>query len=37
MIVDGENYKSIWCRGKKVFIIDQTKLPFVFKKIELKK
>ena len=36
MIVDGENYKSIWCRGKNVFIIDQTKLPFVFKKIELK-
>ena len=36
MIVDGRNYKSIWCLKKKVFIIDQTKLPFQFKIIELK-
>ena len=36
MIVDGKNYKSIWCLKKKVFIIDQTKLPFQFKIIELK-
>ncbi len=36
MLVDGKICKTIWCKNKKVFIIDQTKLPFVFKTICLK-
>ncbi|MBH43406.1 MAG: S-methyl-5-thioribose-1-phosphate isomerase [Rickettsiales bacterium] len=33
MLVDGKICKTIWCKNKKVFIIDQTKLPFIFKTI----
>ena len=36
MLVNGKNFKTIWCKNKKVFIIDQTKLPFVFQTLRLK-
>ncbi len=37
MLVDGKICKTIWCKNKKVFIIDQTTLPFIFKTICLDK
>ena len=37
MRVDGKNKKSIWINeNNKVYIIDQTKLPFIYSEIELK-
>ena len=36
MLVSNKNYKSIWCEGSSIKIIDQTLLPFNFKIIELK-
>ena len=37
MKVDGKNKKSIWINeNNKVYIIDQTKLPFIYSEIELK-
>ena len=37
MLVDNKNYKTIWANDEnKIFIIDQTLLPFTFKKVELK-
>ena len=35
MIVNEKNYSTIWLSGKKIKIIDQTKLPFKFKIKEL--
>ena len=36
MLVSNKNYKSIWCEGSSIKIIDQTLLLFNFKIIELK-
>ncbi len=37
MLVNNKNYKTIWATDKnKIFIIDQTLLPFTFKEIELR-
>ena len=36
MLVNNKNYKTLWLKDNVVNIIDQTKLPFKFEKIELK-
>ena len=37
MLVEGKGYKTLWLEKETVKIIDQTKLPFQFKTIKLKK
>jgi methylthioribose-1-phosphate isomerase len=34
MIVNGENYRTVWMQGASVFMIEQNLLPFRFKIVE---
>ena len=36
MQYQGKNYRTVWEKDKRLFIIDQNALPFQFKIIELK-